>query len=1044
MPVAMQSLDDLHDRNPSPLQTINRGPVFFRERTVANSKASRKPDFGGQSVHVKKGEDGNTDGNDNFMKMRSRGRHKERDSSIGARRLYSNKNETNLIDMSLQMAQRNSDGEGVDSSEPKLSVKERVQLLNTQNRDPPETSRGRHRGPRGWLKKRDQSAPPSNNRNRVFQKEQPSREKGSSARRSRSIERASDQKSRDKPLDDRLEESKLKAKHQIQSALSYSKNFLNQSEVSQIERGGSNSTHVKDDDNAGPAASRPIGEPHFNPRSRMRDARTVKNFSKSISVKRNSPPGSHVQNVLNSLRQKEHTVESTSESSLTVSEREKSEERSGVSVKRMVSFIHKGGLKDTSISRPSDVQRQKYSENKQNGQDSDQFSVFSSSQTDSVIPVKKPFKFHVTSFTKTTLDTERNHSEAELKQDFSLSQKKETDKFKEPVLENRYVPKLENEMVGPLKSESLSFDCDDKMDSGINFNLSADDVEGNLEVIASENKVTSGSEKVHQNVGTNSANVSSVSHGLQVYNLHYRSDSSSSRSKNDVIETREKDGADPEWEEIVAKSYALSSTSEIEPDATGNYKGAQTTSNSKPPLKKISSQSTYKESDNDDVFDGSMHPLDFALAVHGINEYTVPQSPDRSHASKSTPRDGVVFARRVQVTDEADGNLGVKDDDTRIESGLEKLVTYKSGNCDKSEPIYAEIKKERKPSEVAVLGKVTPLTKSSSGESKSSRKKETYSSLTTVNLKADTSQSVYTVTDVNSSHDVSVEVDVDSEEDYVKINPSYNPPLNAKNADVLILKGEDEGKIKSRQEEPVMSKIFQEETQDNPLPSPPGVQTVKVSAASPEVRRHRMKAKHYKMPSKSSVTSTGSVSYQHSSHSSASNDAGNRRRSRNKKTSVLSPALFIKPKDLPPNDITVIDPHSSVDSTKTPRSRSHSRTKSHRSNSDVSSTSASSLSQLNKFFDMMGLESDVLSSVLQPVSYEDDSVFQDMHTWRVGSSTNSSQSGGLSEGSRVSEDGVMNMKRLTKLPDQSQSIITKNARVIKWLVQCKKSHTAVR
>ncbi|XP_071506677.1 uncharacterized protein [Diadema antillarum] len=115
----------------------------------------------------------------------------------------------------------------------------------------------------------------------------------------------------------------------------------------------------------------------------------------------------------------------------------------------------------------------------------------------------------------------------------------------------------------------------------------------------------------------------------------------------------------------------------------------------------------------------------------------------------------------------------------------------------------------------------------------------------------------------------------------------------------------------------------------------------------------------------------------------------------------------------------------------------------HRSKSEPSN--ATLASELNSFFDQMGLEDAILELVGKPHIYDEEEVFHDMHVWRTrtlqsSESDDSNTSYAMSETSNVSEDGVMNLRKFTKqLPDQSMSIVTKNARVIKWLCQCTKA-----
>lgn len=108
-------------------------------------------------------------------------------------------------------------------------------------------------------------------------------------------------------------------------------------------------------------------------------------------------------------------------------------------------------------------------------------------------------------------------------------------------------------------------------------------------------------------------------------------------------------------------------------------------------------------------------------------------------------------------------------------------------------------------------------------------------------------------------------------------------------------------------------------------------------------------------------------------------------------------------------------------------------------------SNATSAHELDQFFDRMGLDDSILKVVGKPHIYDEEEVFHEMHVWRTrghrgSESDDSNTSYAMSETSNVSEEGVMNLRKFTKqLPDQSMSIVTKNARVIKWMCQCKKA-----
>ncbi|XP_063967825.1 uncharacterized protein LOC129280711 [Lytechinus pictus] len=108
-------------------------------------------------------------------------------------------------------------------------------------------------------------------------------------------------------------------------------------------------------------------------------------------------------------------------------------------------------------------------------------------------------------------------------------------------------------------------------------------------------------------------------------------------------------------------------------------------------------------------------------------------------------------------------------------------------------------------------------------------------------------------------------------------------------------------------------------------------------------------------------------------------------------------------------------------------------------------SNATSADGLDQFFERMGLDESLLKVVGEPHVYDEEEVFHEMHVWRPrahrgSESDDSNTSYAMSETSNVSEEGVMNLRKFTKqLPDQSMSIVTKNARVIKWMCQCKKA-----
>ncbi|XP_022089714.1 uncharacterized protein LOC110978760 [Acanthaster planci] len=124
-----------------------------------------------------------------------------------------------------------------------------------------------------------------------------------------------------------------------------------------------------------------------------------------------------------------------------------------------------------------------------------------------------------------------------------------------------------------------------------------------------------------------------------------------------------------------------------------------------------------------------------------------------------------------------------------------------------------------------------------------------------------------------------------------------------------------------------------------------------------------------------------------------------------------------------------------------------------RSKSDLGVTSpscslSSAPSEVERFFNQMGLSESFLQSPLSPLLYSDeDEVFHDMHEYKhtreedddEGGNFSTENSDNISQGSKVSEEGLGLAK---KLPDTTQSIITKNARVIKWLCQMRKARAA--
>ncbi|XP_071837810.1 uncharacterized protein [Apostichopus japonicus] len=1257
MPVAMKTWNGSIEYHPTPLKDVNMGPDFVHARNILHSnieRVRRKP--------VMESRYGDILGSkDDPRKMRNRGRHKEKDTTESELPREMNKTGDGHQRINKRKEEAEGSRSGTDSEGVKLSVRDRVQLLNGQSGSERESkSRGRSVVTRGWMKNRDQSAPPASNRNRVFHDQNSVPENVSPSRRSRSIER-----SRDKALDQSHHvefvssrgQRHLDLKQPPKLTLSTNSAFTEVGKPSSLdpeEERRSVDTEKNKKTVLSASMNTPAREPHFNPRSRMRDARTVKSISKSINVKRKSPSGSHLQNVVNSLHETENrTVVNTSDGSAGRVAVGNNQQSSGVSVKRMVSFIHKGGLTDVSITRPQIPKR-----DRKEVTDSESLSRYSSSQA------RQTPDHQLSSSIVSSIDLESLKTESQLHISRLVSSDSKPLKLDKDLMSTSFLgielSKDTQQLLFEPQKTSLTPDNDDGLSQSNKNETQVDST-----VLFSQNnrkdsgKVESSYLKSEQKETLNSkpTDVTSFSQGQQrVYNLHYKSDSSSSRCKSDDnnrLKTKEKDdnnrlrtvekddnnglktmerdvnnrlktteGTDPEWEEIVARSYEVDTETEP-PQRVATYRDGDTTDGRAlvmhypPKLPKPASKSASKEN-NIDVFNKSMHPLDFALAIRDITEpNNTVRSSDQSFDAADSPRDGVVFARRVQIRDETDSQPAAQS----VNCEKEENVDIQPDDASVPRPqIWNDTRKDR--NENTIRGR-------DAAGMKSRRRKETYSALTTVSLKSDGSGGM--AEDVTSSLNVSVEVDIDSEEaDYVKINPSYKPLLDQKeqksyssipnsykapksdppgdgivahrdfderkgyhdeqklyssipssykaptsdppgdgivahrdlderkgyqkeqksysgkpefqklildipDVEMSAQKGLEEKKCYQTEQTPHPStpnssnaqqtprpstpnsnkaqvtvhpemempaprrlderKDYQEQEKPyssrpnsyKPLPDLPDAETIarrgfdevkeypkehtphsntrsnrsKLKAksqvdvqptslevvkpklsASPEVRRHRLKMGHYRMPSKSSVASTGSVSYHQSSQGSSTNDAGGQRKSQSRKSSVFSPTLSGKRSNPPPNDITVTDPHSSMEGSITLKPRS--KAKYSRSNSEVSSSSTSSQSQLNRFFDMMGLELEVLSSVLQPFTYDDDTVFQDMHTWRVGSSNNSSHSGSLSEGSKVSADGVMNMKKLTKLPDQSQSIITKNARVIKWLVHCKKSLGAAR
>ncbi|XP_071807443.1 uncharacterized protein [Asterias amurensis] len=103
---------------------------------------------------------------------------------------------------------------------------------------------------------------------------------------------------------------------------------------------------------------------------------------------------------------------------------------------------------------------------------------------------------------------------------------------------------------------------------------------------------------------------------------------------------------------------------------------------------------------------------------------------------------------------------------------------------------------------------------------------------------------------------------------------------------------------------------------------------------------------------------------------------------------------------------------------------------------------SSAHSEVDYFFNQMGMNDSFFQGPLSPLHYSDeDDVFHNMHEYkhdRAGSFS-TEDSDNISRGSNVSNEGLHLAK---KLPDTSSSIITKNARVIKWLCQIRKARAS--
>ena len=103
---------------------------------------------------------------------------------------------------------------------------------------------------------------------------------------------------------------------------------------------------------------------------------------------------------------------------------------------------------------------------------------------------------------------------------------------------------------------------------------------------------------------------------------------------------------------------------------------------------------------------------------------------------------------------------------------------------------------------------------------------------------------------------------------------------------------------------------------------------------------------------------------------------------------------------------------------------------------------SSAHSEVDHFFNHMGMNDSFFQGPLSPLHYSDeDEVFNDMHELKQSrnGSFSTENSDNISQSSKVSNEGLHLAK---KLPDSSSSIITKNARVIKWLCQIKKARAS--
>ncbi|XP_072045258.1 uncharacterized protein [Amphiura filiformis] len=99
-------------------------------------------------------------------------------------------------------------------------------------------------------------------------------------------------------------------------------------------------------------------------------------------------------------------------------------------------------------------------------------------------------------------------------------------------------------------------------------------------------------------------------------------------------------------------------------------------------------------------------------------------------------------------------------------------------------------------------------------------------------------------------------------------------------------------------------------------------------------------------------------------------------------------------------------------------------------------------SDLDRFFDRMGLDESVLKRI-DSHSPTEEEAFHPMHEMKYYDSDSmySNESDNISQGSKVSDDGLLRRHLTSRLPDQSQSIVMRNARVIKWLCHCRKART---